>query len=156
MKLFLKMMVAVLAVLLLSGLAFSQVKFDFENAAEGTQNWGIWWGNAGTALAQAADPSGRSTGVLKLSCTAATGDGKAAIGVDPLPLGWTAADVQGAKFFTIDVYVPEGFPDSAVVKLWAQIAEGSWQWTDYKWSIAGEATISRPASGSPSTIPFRR
>ncbi|HOY44810.1 MAG TPA: hypothetical protein PL189_08735, partial [bacterium] len=85
MKLFSKMMVAVLAVLLLSGLAFSQVKFDFENAAEGTQNWGIWWGNAGTALAQAADPSGRSTGVLKLSCTAATGDGKAAIGVDPLP-----------------------------------------------------------------------
>ena len=138
MKLFSKMMVVALTVLLLSSLTFSQVKFDFENSAEGTQNWGIWWGNAGTALAQAADPSGRSTGVLKLSCTAATGDGKAAIGVDPLPLGWTAADAQGAKFFTIDIFVPEGFPDSAVVKLWAQIAEGSWAWTDYKWSIAGE------------------
>lgn len=138
MKLFSKVMVVVSTILLLGSMAFSQVQFDFESTSAGTQNWGIWWGNAANSLSRAVDPTGRSTGVLKLSCTAATGDGKAAIGIDPLPLGWTSALQQGAKFFTVDVYLPADFPDSAQVKLWAQIAEGSWQWTDYKWSIAGE------------------
>ncbi len=138
MKLFFKTMSVVFVILLLSGVAMSQVKCAFENAAEGTQGFGVYWGNAANSLTQAADPTGRSTGVLKLACTGATGDGKAAIGIDPLPLGWKSVDASGATFFTFDIYLPADFPDSAVVKIWAQIAEGSWQWTDVKFSLKGE------------------
>ncbi len=138
MKLFFKMMSVVFVILLLSGMAISQVKANFENAADGTQNFGKYWGDALTSISQAADPTARSAGVLKLACSGGAGDGKAAIGIDPLPLGWGSAEAMGAKFFTFDVYLPADFPDSAVVKIWAQIAEGAWQWTDYKYSIAGE------------------
>lgn len=138
MKLFSRVMVVVLAILVLSGMAFSQVKADFEAAAAGTQGFGKFWGDALTSLTQGADPTGRSNGVMKLACVAAAGDGKAAIGVDPLPLGWLSAEAPGAEFFTFDIYLPADFPDSAVIKIWAQIAEGAWQWTDYKYSIAGE------------------
>jgi hypothetical protein len=138
MKLSVKIVSVVFVLLLMHLPAMSQVKANFENAADGTQNFGKYWGDALTSVTRAADPTARTSGVLKLSCKASTGDGKAAIGIDPLPLGWTSADAQGAKFFTFDLYLPADFPDSAVVKVWAQIAEGSWRWTDYKFSIAGE------------------
>ena len=122
----------------MTGLASSQVIADFESAAAGTQNFGKFWGEALTAINQAADPTARTAGVLQLECNGGTGDGKAAFGIDPLPLGWGSADDMGAKFFTFDIYLPADFPDSAVIKIWAQIAEGSWQWTDIKYSVAGE------------------
>ncbi len=132
--------VSVLAVFLLfAGWSQAQVITDFENAANGTQSWGKMWGGSYVSHARVADPTGRTAGVLAMNCDGGAGDAKAAIGIDPMKLGWDSADKPGAKFFTVDVWIPADFPDSAVIKVWCQVAEGSWQWTDIKYAIAGQS-----------------
>jgi hypothetical protein len=115
-----------------NGLA--QVFADFNDGT--TQNFGKYWGDALTTFQWAADPMDATNGVLELVCDAAQGDHKAAIGTDPLDLKWKEG-VNGAYYFSLDVYLPADFPDTPTIKVWSQVAEGSWQWMDYKYHAEG-------------------
>jgi hypothetical protein len=125
-----------LSIFCLTQPSFSQVFADFEDGT--TQNFGKYWGDALTTFRWAADPTAKSAGVLELVCDAAQGDHKAAIGTDPLDLKWTGSK-KGAYFLTFDVYLPADFPTTPTVKVWCQVAEGSWQWMDYKYLSGGLA-----------------
>ena len=108
-----------------------KVVADFE-----ADNGGFWygWGNAGSNLMQTTDATWGGVLSLDINVTGTEGDDpKAAIGgPDPLPLEWTD-DMEGAAFFSMKVFVPEDFPDSAQVKIWCQ-DKVNWTWNDVKYS----------------------
>ena len=108
--------------LVLFGLSFSygQVIADFESSTNG---FDVGWGNTITGVAQTADPTGMSGGVLALNFDASGSEQKGAIQK-------LNVDVTGAKAITFFVYLPADFPDGVLVKAWAQ--DNNWTWFDFK------------------------
>ena len=94
---------------------------DFET---GTNGFDIGWGDAITSVAQAADPTGQSAGVLALDFNAATTtENKGAVQK-------TNIEVDDAHSILFYIYLPTDTPDSILVKTWAQ--DQSWTWSDFK------------------------
>ncbi len=110
---------------------------DFEVEELGAAGFHHGWGEAFLDLYWFEDMTERSSGVLELFTDYAAGP-KAAIKKDNIDIQWTESDT-GAIAFTLDVYLPLGFPENATVKTWAQ-DKTNWTWVDYKFSVAGEGT----------------
>ncbi|MCU0645115.1 MAG: hypothetical protein MUC94_12745, partial [bacterium] len=110
------------------------VAADFENEAQGMQGFWFGWGTAGSNLQRISDPTLGNVLSMDMNIVSKVGDAaKAAVGgPDPLPLGWTDTK-EGGAFFTMDVFVPADFPDSAQVKVWSQ-DKVNWSWIDVKYS----------------------
>ncbi len=153
MKRFLLLLILVMSVAFVQT-SPAQVIFNFDDPNLGTQGFGYWWGEAGSNLRQMDDPT--YGGVLALDLNV-TGDGKAAIGVDPLDMKWTETTV-GAYFLTYDIFVPSDFPDSAIVKVWSQ-DKTNWTWNDFKYSptqwLEGAAPLVKGAWNT-ITFPIKR
>ncbi len=116
----------------MSGMAIGQVMMDFEEEALGAQGWFHGWGDGLTAVNRIDDATWG--GVLELTYDAADG-GNGALMTDPLEIGW-AEDVVGAHYYSFDVYIPEDFPEDALIKIWGQDVV-NWNWIDYKYSNSG-------------------
>ena len=149
MKRFLLVLIFVIGIVLVQS-GYSQVIFNFDDPGMGTAGFGYWWGDAGSNLRQMDDPT--YGGVLALDITV-TGDGKAAIGVDPFDMKWTENTV-GAFFVTYDIFIPADFPDSAIVKVWSQ-DKTNWKWIDVKYSPTNYLDGAKPLiKGSWNSITF--
>jgi len=115
-----------------------KLEADFEDAGLGEQGFWYGWGNAGSNFQRVDDAT--YGGVLSMDLNVVTpsgDDAKAAIGgPDPLPLYWTET-MEGAAFFTMDIFVPADFPDSAQVKFWSQ-DKINWTWNDIKYSAMSD------------------
>lgn len=116
-----KILPTLLFLLLGLSLAMGQVIADFET---GTDGFDIGWGNTVTEVSQVADPSGMGGNVLGLNFDASGSEQKGAIQK-------LNVDVSGAKILTLFVYLPADFPDSVMIKVWAQ--DNDWTWVDYKY-----------------------
>ncbi|MBN2088440.1 T9SS type A sorting domain-containing protein [candidate division KSB1 bacterium] len=132
----------------------AQVVADFENAAQGTQGFWYGWGNAGSNFKRVEDPTHGGVLSIDVNVASTTGDGpKAAIGgPDPMPFGWTETKV-GARFFTVDVFVPADFPDKAEVKLWSQ-DKVNWSWLDVKYVATPWDGVYQLVKGAWNTLTF--
>lgn len=103
-----------------AGNAFAQVLFDFEDGT--TQGYfDNGWGPGFKSVTWAADPSGVSKGVLALNFDGAAGQ-KGDLQVNNLK-------VDGAHMLNYWIWLPANFPDSIVIKLWAQ-DDKNWAWTE--------------------------
>lgn len=113
-----KALLVILGLFLMNSYGLAQVLADFEADANGFSDNG--WAKGFTSVGQAADLTGRSTGVLKLSFDGSK-DGKGDIEKDEV-------DAKG-QIMTYWVYLPTGTPDSVTIKLWGQ-DKGTWTWTE--------------------------
>ncbi len=132
----------------------AQVIADFENAGQGTQGFWYGWGTAGSNFKRIDDPIHGGVLSVDVNVASTTGDGpKVAIGgPDPMPFGWTETSV-GARFFTVDVFVPADFPDKAEVKLWSQ-DKVNWTWLDVKYVATPRDGVYQLVKGAWNTLTF--
>ncbi|MBN2426686.1 MAG: T9SS type A sorting domain-containing protein [Calditrichaceae bacterium] len=103
----------------------SQIVKDFENSDKGTDGFYIAGGDIVTGLSQ--NINSLYGGILETQINVDSG-GTAIIQVDNFNQFWTASK-EGAQFLTIDVFVPEDFPDSSIVQLWEM--DQNWKGTFY-------------------------
>jgi len=107
-----------------TGMAFSQVIADFEDAANGTMGFIDGnWGAAITSIGQVTDPTGRSAGVLEINFDAA---GKK----DPVFLDGLLMS-SSPHLISYDLYLPSDCPDNILFKIFTQDG-ASWKWQDVK------------------------
>ncbi len=107
----------------------SQVVKNFENADKGTDGFYISVGNNFTVLNQRTDA--KYGGVLEAqinSDSAAT----STVEVDYFDQFWTSS-MEGANFLTVDLFVPDDFPDSASIQLW-EMDHTNWNWKSTSYS----------------------
>jgi|GEM_PF-1649164 len=128
---FKKISFLLILVFFLIGSSFAADKWviqKFESQALGAAGWDGGWGSSRVGNpAWAADPSGLSTGALKLSYDAslgAAGDHKAAFANGTV---FVTALGDTADSLTFDVYVPVGFPDGVYIQVFFQSRVG-WAW----------------------------
>ena len=120
------------AAMLSSDLGNSWLVSDFENPAAGVSGFSMAaWGPSGVSISRVADPSNVSAGVLKLDLNFANaGEKKAFISKEGIPCFSTETGTN-VKTFAIDVWIPEGFPGSAVFEtvLNGAVTIPEWTWT---------------------------
>jgi hypothetical protein len=113
-----------LAIILTAGLVNAQIISDFESDEQGWFDNG--WGAGLTGVAQAADPSGESGGVLAIGYDIGA-DKKGVIQKDGI-------DPAGAQLLTYYIWLPADFPDGVDLKIWAQ-DNASWAWVDAAYPV---------------------
>jgi len=122
-----------------------EVFADFENDESG---FVVGWGNGIQSLAQVADPTGLSAGVLAIDYNADEGDTKAAIKKSG-PI-----EHMNANLIAYNIWLPANTPDDLLIKIWVQ-ANG-WQWNDDKVfarDLAKEAWVQIFFSADRRTLP---
>jgi hypothetical protein len=109
------------------------VAANFEKQSGGTQGFSnTGWGPALVNMGWAADPTGRSKGVMSTSWDFSKGS-KGAFSNSNVNIFSQQAGTYATKI-TIDVYIPEGMPAGAQVSIFAQDHQ-SWTWTEDKYYI---------------------
>ncbi len=109
--------------LLFAGLTHAQVIADFESGDNGfaAEEWGNMLNE--DASGQTADPTGRTTGVFKISLTANNdGNEKAAFGNSSI------GSLDG-KVVSYELWLPADTPDGLLLKVFSQTSDG-WDWKD--------------------------
>lgn len=118
-----RLLLVLFALLVANAFASAQILADFEKDAGGFSDNG--WGTAFSSVGRVADPTGVSTGVLKMVFDGTKGQ-KGAIQIDN-------ADAKGAQVITYWIYLPANTPDSIMFQLWGQDASNwNWNWNFQK------------------------
>lgn len=131
--------------------AIKWVMINFESAASGTNDFNAAsWAPATKSLKWAADPTGKSQGVLELSMdfttTAAIASPKSYMSRDGINMLSQATGKTATKL-TLDVWLPEGFPQNAqfglVIGGGADISGTGW--LEYTYFLANDSTAGMKA-----------
>lgn len=117
-----KALLIVFGLFIMSNFASAQYVAQFESGTDGFADNG--WGPNLVSVTQASDPTGKSSGVLKIEYDGNKGD-KGCIQKD-------GVDALGAQVLTYYLYLPANTPDSLVVKVWGQ-DNANWSWTEQKY-----------------------
>jgi hypothetical protein len=112
----------------------SWVMVDFENEDLGLAGFSKGWGEAFIDLYWFPDETERSAGIMEFEVDFID-DIKAAFQKESIDILWTDSDT-GAIAFSFDIFLPDDFPTTAIIKVWAQDGQ-NWTWTDYKYNVNG-------------------
>lgn len=114
-----KVLLFVVSLLFVAGWAKAQVIADFETDAGGFSNTN--WAPMVTSVARAADPTGKSSGVLSVGIDGTLADHGAIVK--------SGVAVGSAQVITYYVYLPADIPDDFDCQIWGQPQGGNWPWT---------------------------